>query len=188
MLRSCCICCDKGKVDIGSSYAGKLDLCFFSSFLKTLESHLIFTEVYTTVFTHKCFSDPVHNSLVEVVTAKLVVTCCCKNFKYAVIRNLKNGYVKCTTTKVVDHNLLIFILICTVSKSCCCGLVDDSENFKTCDLTCVLCCLTLCIREVCRNCDNCLIYRASEICFCIALELLQDHCGNFLRSEILAVD
>ena len=188
MLRTCSVCCNKGKVDVRGCNTGKLDLSLFSCFLKSLESHLITTEVNAAVFTHKCFSDPVNDSLVEVVTAQLVVTCCSKNLKYAVIGNFKNGYVKCTAAKVVDHNLLVLILICAVCKSCCCRLVDNTENLKTCDLTCILCSLTLSVGEVCGNCDNCLIYRAAKVCFSIALKLLKDHCGNFLRSIIFAVD
>ena len=52
----------------------------------------------------------------------------------------------------------------------------------------VLGCLTLRVGEVCRNSDNCFGYRLTQICFCIGLQLLEDHCGNFLRGVLLAVN
>ena len=48
--------------------------------------------------------------------------------------------------------------------------------------------LTLCVGEVCGNCNNSLCNLLAEICFCVRLELLKDHCGNLLRSVLLVVD
>ena len=41
----------------------------------------------------KFFDDPVSNSLVKIISAKPVVTSCCKNFNYSVT-NLNDRYIK----------------------------------------------------------------------------------------------
>ena len=64
----------------------------------------------------------------------------------------------------------------------------DSLYFETCNLTCILCCLTLCIGDICGNGDNSFCYLIAEICFCICLELLKNHCRDFLRSILFVVD
>ena len=187
MLRTCCVCCDKGKVDVCAGHTGKLDLCFFSSFLESLESHLIVAEVDAAVFFLECVCDPVDDAVVEVVAAELGVTVGCENLKYAV-GDFENGNVERTAAKVKDHDLLVAVFVDTVSERCRCGLVDDTKNFKTCDLTCILSCLSLCIGEVSRNGDNRLRNGRAEVAFCVSLELLKHHRGDLLRSELLTVD
>ena len=186
MLGSCCICGDEGEVYSGLSHTGKLNLSFLSSLFKSLHCHLVRRKVDAGIL-FELADEVFHNSLVEVVTTEAVVTCGCKNLLHAVA-HLDDGNVECTAAEVVYHNLLLVFFINAVCKSCCGRLVDNSLYLETCYFTCVLCCLTLCVGEVGRNCDNSLCYCLSEVCLCISLELLENHCRNLLGSILFAVD
>ena len=187
MLGAGCVCGNEGKVDVGAHHRGKLDLCLFSCFLQSLHCHLVGSEIDAR-FCLEGFCDPVHDLLVEVVAAESCVTCGCENLENAVFADIEDRNVEGTAAEVIDHNLLVNVLIKTVCKCSRGGLVDYTENLKTCDLACVLGCLTLRVGEVCGNGDNGLVNLGAEICFRIALELLKHHCADFLGSVILAVD
>src|SRR5699024_4550962 len=117
--------------------------------------------------------------LVEIISAQSVVSCCGKNFDDTVA-DLDDRYIKCTAAEVVNHDLLLFSVVQSVSQSSCRRLVDDTLYIKTRDLTCILCCLTLCVIEVCRNCDNCLCYLFSKVSLCVRFQFLKDHCRDLL--------
>ena len=186
VLRTCCISCDVGEIYHRGRSGGKLDLGLFCCFLESLHSHLILGKV-DSVGSLEGLDHPVDYSLVEVIAAQVVVTCGSLNFLNAVA-HLNDGYIECTATQVVNHNGLILFLIDAVGKSRSGRLVDDTLYVKTCDLTCILCCLTLCVGEVCGNGDYSFCNGFAEICLSISLKLLEDHSGNFLRSVLLAVD
>ena len=186
MLRTGCICGDIRLIDGGGGHAGKLDFCFLSSFLETLHCHLVLRQVNALVV-FKLLNHPVHDALVEVVAAQVVVASRCQHFQNAVA-NIQNRYVEGTAAKVIYHNLLLGFLINPVSQCCCGWLVDDTQDFKTCNLAGVLGCLTLCIGEVCWNGDDSLRDRRTDISLCVCLELLQNHSGNFLRRIFLILD
>ena len=110
-----------------------------------------------------------------------------QNFGNAVA-HLDDGNVEGSAAEVVNHNLLLLFLIDTVGKSSGCRLVYDTSYIQTGYLTGVLCSLTLSIREVCRNCDDSLGNLFAEVSFRIRLELLQNHCADFLRGVGLATE
>ena len=87
---------------------------------------------------------------------------------------------------VVYHYLLVFFLIYTVRKRSCGRLVDYTSYVKSCDLSCVLGCLTLCVGEVCRYGDNCFGYLLAQIALSVSLQLLEYHSRDLLRSVLLA--
>ena len=89
-----------------------------------------------------------------------------KNFNNAVT-DLDDGNIECTAAEVIYHDLLLFLVVKAISKGCRCRLVDDTLYIKTGDLTCILCCLTLGIVEVSRNCDNSFCYLLTEVAFSI---------------------
>ena len=186
VLRTCCISCDIWKVDSCWSNAGKLNLSLFSCFLQSLHSHFIAWKV-NAWFALEAWDKPINDSLIEVITAKTVVTGCCENFLNTVA-HLDDRYIECTTAEVINHNLLVCFLINAIWKSSSSRLIDDTLNFKTSNLTSVLSCLTLCVCKVSRNCNNSLCYCIAKICFCISLKLLKNHSGNFLWSKALAVN
>ena len=152
----------EGKVDICRSSAGKLYLCLFRSVLKPLLSHTVISQI-NAVRLLEFICNIIHKSLIEVITAETVIACGCQHFKYS-IANFQNGYIECTAAKVVNEDLLVSFFIHTVSKSCCRRFVDDTQYIETCNLTCILGCLTLAVAEICGDGDNRIAYRFTEIC------------------------
>ena len=83
------------------------------------------------------------------------------------VTDLDDRNIECTAAEVIYHDLLLFLVVKTVSKGCRCRLVDDTLYIKTGNLTCILCCLTLGIVEVSRNCDNSFCYFFTEVALSI---------------------
>ena len=186
MLRACRVCGDEGQADVGCGHAGELDLCLLGSFLEPLHSHLVAPEV-NALLRLEAVSHPVDYSLVEVVAAEAVVTCGREDFLNAVA-HLDDGDIEGAAAEVIDHDLLIGLFINAVCESRCGGLVDYSLDIKAGDLACVLGSLSLGIGEVSGDGDNSLGNLLAEICLCVGLQLLEDHCGDLLRGVLLVVD
>ena len=186
VLRAGSISGDIRLVDGGLAHAGQLDLRLLSSFLQALHSHLVVRQV-DAVGLLELVNHPVDDALVEVVAAEMGITSGGQNLQNA-LTDIQDGNIERTAAEVVYHDLLLGFLIYTVSQCCRSRLVDDTQNFQTCDLAGILGSLTLRVREVSRNGDNGLRYRLAEVCFRISLQLLQDHRGNLLRGVRLAVD
>ena len=184
--RTICIHADERKVDIGCSGSGKLFLSFLSCLFQSLQCHLVISKIYTVLFL-ELGDHPVSYFLVEVIAAQMVVTSGCQNFDNT-ITDLDDRYIKGTTTKVIYHDLLFFLIIKTICKCCCSRLVDDTFYIQTCDLTSILGCLSLCIIEVCRYSDNCFGYFLAQIVLSICFQFLKDHCGDLLRRIVLSVN
>ena len=110
-----------------------------------------------------------------------------KNFDDTVT-DLDDGYIEGTAAEVVYHDLLLFFVVKAVCKCCSGRLVDDTLYFQTCDLTCVLGCLTLCVVKVCGNRDNSLRYLLAEVTLSVCLQLLKNHCGDLLRRVLFVVN
>ena len=186
MLRSGCVGCDKRKIDICAHHSGKLNLSLFSRFLKSLERHFIISEVYS-VALKEGFCHVIHYLFIEVVSAESVISGCCQNFDNAV-GDVKKRYVKRSAAEVKYEYLLSVFLINAVCKRCRGRLVDNSLYVKACNLSGVLCCLSLCIREVCRNGNNRFCNGCTEVALSVRLKLLENHCRYLLRRIALAVD
>ena len=104
------------------------------------------------------------------------------------VADLDDGHIEGAAAEIVYHNLLLFLIVQAVSQRRCCRLVDDTLYIKSGDLAGVLCRLTLCVIEICRAGDDGLCDLFSQIAFRVALQLLQNHCGDLLRSVALAVN
>lgn len=57
--------------------------------------------------------------------------------------------------------------------------IDDTEYFQSCNLPSILCGLTLCVIEVRRNGNHCMLNFAPKIRFGSLLHLRQDHSRQF---------
>ena len=102
------------------------------------------------------------------------------------IADLDQRDIECAAAEIVDHDRLVLLVIKTIGKGCCRRLVDDTLDIETSDTACILCCLSLCVIEVRRNCDDSLCDLLTEISFCVCLQLLKNHSGDFLRCVGLA--
>ena len=102
------------------------------------------------------------------------------------VAHLDDGYIEGSAAQIVNHYLLLLFLIYSVGKSRSGRLVYDTSYVKSCYLSCILCRLTLSIGEVRGNSDYSLCDLLAEVCLRIGLELLKNHCGNFLWSVALS--
>ena len=178
--------CDEWQVDVCCCCGRQLFLCFLCCFFQSLQCHFISRKVYA-FFCFEVCQHVICDLLVEVITTQSVVTGCRQYFDNAVT-NFNNRYIESTATKVINHDFLFFLIVQSVCQSSCCRLVDDTFYIETCDFSGIFCCLTLCVIEVCRNCDNCLCNLLSKISFCICFQFLKDHSRNFLWRIFLAFD
>ena len=177
---------DIWQVDVRRRHAGELDLRFFSRFLQTRKGHFVVVEVDAVGFFE--FTDhPFDDALVKIVAAKAVVAGGGENFKHAVA-DVENGDVERAAAEVVDHDLLFLLFFNAVRQRRGGRLVDDAEHFQARDAAGVLRRLALRIGEIRRHSDDRLRHGRADISLSVGLELLQDHCGDFLRGEFFAVD
>ena len=93
-----------------------------------------------------CFElagEPVDDDLVEVVAAEVRVAVGAEHFEHAAAE-LEDGDIERAATKVEDSNLHILVcLINAVSQCGCGGFVDNTLDVETCNLSGLLCGLTL---------------------------------------------
>ena len=105
---------DIRQVDFCRSRRRQFYLSLFCCFFQTLQCHRVSFQISTFVL-FKLFCQPVNDNLVKVITTKVSITVCRKNFEHATTE-LKNRDIECTTTKVEHCNLHIFVcLIHTIS-------------------------------------------------------------------------
>ena len=185
-LGACGIGSDEGQVDVGRGEAGELDLCLFGGFLEPLHCHLVSGEVDAGLCA-VAGDDPVDYTVVKVVAAQMGVAVGGENLENAVA-HVENADVEGAAAEVVNHDLLIRLLVDAVCQSGCRGFVDYTENFESGDLAGVLGGLTLAVVEVGGNGYDRLGDGRADVAFCVSLQLLKDHRGDFLGSVALAVN
>ena len=186
VLRAGGVSGDIRQVDVCARYAREIALCLLSRLAEALHCNTVGGQI-DAVRLLELLNEVLHDCLIEVIAAEAVVAGGCENLDNAVT-DLEDGYVERAAAEVVDHDLLILLLIKTVSKSSRGRLIDDTLDVKSGDSAGVLRSLTLSVGEVCGNGDNSLGDLLSEICLGVSLELLEHHCRNLLRSIALAVD
>ena len=103
--------------------------------------------------------------------------------------NGEKGNIKGTTTQVKDEHvaLTLDLLVETVSDSGGGGLVDDAEDVKTGDQTGIFRGLALRVVEVGWDGDDSVVDGATEVGLGSFPHLCQDHRGDLLGCEVLAL-
>ncbi len=186
MLRTCCICGNEGQADLRGGYTRKLNFRFFSGFLQALHRHFIGTQVNALLFL-KFVCQPVDDALVEVVAAQTVVTRRGKHFLHAVA-HFNDRNIERTAAEVIHHNLLVVLFVDTVGKRRRCRLIDNTFYIQARNFARVLRRLTLCVGEIGGNGDDRFRHLTAEVRFRVRFQLLQGHCGDFLRGVIFIAD
>src|SRR5262245_28832364 len=100
---------------------------------------------------------------IKVLTAKVGISICRLHFEDTFL-DLKDGNIKCTTTKIKDSNHAILLLLETIRQGRRGRLIDHPENVKAGNLTCILCGLALRIIEVCWDRYNTIFGGLVEVC------------------------
>ena len=97
--------------------------------------------------------DMVNEDNIEVFATKMCVIIGRLDLEYTFL-HLKHGDIEGTTTEIIDGNNWWVSMIKTVCQSSGCRLIDDMEDIKTSNLTCIFGGLLLSIIEVHQDCDN----------------------------------
>ena len=175
-----------GKRDFGFLHGREFHLGLFRRFLQSLQGHLVFGEIDALVLL-ELVDDPVDDALVDVVAAQVRVAVGGLHFDDA-FADFKDRNIERAAAKVVDGDGFVLLLVQTVGQSSGGRLIDDAKHFKTGDAAGIFRGLALRVVEVCRNRDDGLVDLLAQIVFRRALQLLQNHRGDFRRRIFLAGD
>src|SRR5579872_6803205 len=181
MLRAVGVGGNEGQVDLSFHGAGKLDLGTLRRIAQTLQRHLIAlgTQIQTLVFP-ELVNQPVHDPLVDIVTAQMRVAVGGFHFEQA-FANLENGNIEGASAKVVYGNGLVLFLVETIGQRGGSGLIDDPLYIEASDFSSVLGCLALGVIKVRRDSNYRIGHFFAEVVFGCLLQLLQNHGGDLLR-------
>ncbi|ROW05767.1 hypothetical protein VMCG_05263 [Cytospora schulzeri] len=175
---------DEGQVDVSLERRRQLDLSLLSSLTDTLDSHAVAGQVESggllEVLNH------VANEVdVEVLTTEVGVTVGRLDLEDTVL-DLQDGDIESTTTKIVDSDNTVGLLLETVGEGSSGGLVNDTENVQASDLTGILGGLTLGVVEVGRDGNNGVLDGLAEVGLGGLLHLLEDESTDLGRRVVLA--
>ena len=175
---------DERQVDLRLLGGGQLDLGLLGRLVEALEGHLVLRQVDRLVAL-ELGREPVHDRLVEVVAAEVVVTRGRLDLEHAVA-DLEHGHVERAAAEVEDEDRLVGLLVEAVGERGRRRLVDDALDVEPRDAAGVLGGLALVVVEVRGDGDDRAVDGLAEIGLGVRLELLQDHRGDLRRGMLLA--
>ena len=176
---------DERQVDVGFDDGGELHLRLLRRLFQTLQRHSISGEI-DAVALLELAGDPVDDSLIEIVTAKMRVAIGGLDFDDP-FPNFEDRDIERAAAKVVHGDCFVFLLVQSIRQGRRRRLVDDAHDFEPGNLARVLRRLALRIVEVRRHREHCLGDWLSDILLRGLFELLQDHRGDFGRRVLLPV-
>jgi hypothetical protein len=176
---------DEGQVDVGLRRGRQLDLGLLSSLTDTLDSHAVAVQV-DALLPLELVDEMADESDVEVFATKVSVTVGGLDLEDTSL-DLKNRDIKSTTTQIVNSDDVVSSLVKTVSESGSGGLVDDTENVETSDLTSVLGSLTLRVVEVSGDGDDSILNVLAHVGLGGLLHLSKDETSNLGRRVFLSL-
>lgn len=175
---------DERQVDVGLERRRQLNLGLLSSLTDTLDSHAITSKVESRSLLE--LANHVANQVdIEILTTKVCVTVGGFDLEDTVL-DLEDGDIEGTTTKIVDGDNAVSLLLQTIGQGGGSRLVDDTENVKTGNLTGILGALTLGIVEVGGDGDNGVLDGLRQVGLGSLLHLVEDEASN-LRGRVLLV-
>jgi len=137
---------DEGEVDVGLGSRRKLNLGLLGGLTDTLDGHAVTGKV-DALLVLELLDEVADEGDIEVLTTKVSVTVGRLDLEDTAL-DLKDGNIEGTTTKIVDGDDTVALLLETVGEGGGGGLVDDTEDVKTGDLTGILGGLSLLVVEV----------------------------------------
>lgn len=173
---------DERQVDVGLGRGGKLNLGLLGGLTDTLYSHAVVAEVDALLLLEG-LDEVADEGDVEIFTTKVGVTVGRLDLKDTVL-DLEDGDIESTTSKIVDSDDAVGGLVKTVSKGGGGGLVDDTEDVETSDLTSVLGGLTLRVVEVGGDSDDGVLHVLAHVGLSGLLHLAKNETTD-LRGRVL---
>jgi hypothetical protein len=184
VLSTAGISSDERKVDLSLERRRQLNLGLLSSLTNTLDSHAVVGKVEARLLL-ELLNNVAHKADIEVLTTKVGVTVRGLNLENTLL-NFENGDIEGTTTKIVDGDNAVSLLLKTVSKGSGGGFVNDTEDVETGDLTGVLGGLTLGVVEVGRDSNNSILDGLAEVVLSGLLHLAQNETTDLGRRVLLS--
>ena len=175
---------DEGQGDIRHFRGGKLLLGLLGSLADAHHRGGILRQV-SAVRTHELAAHPLHDALVEVIAAQVVVAAGGQHLDHAVA-DLDDGHIKRTAAQVIDHDLLGRAVVEAVSQGRAGGLVDDAADVQPRDAARVLGGLALNVIEIGGHGDDRVGDLLAQVGFRVLAELAQDHRADLLGIVHLA--
>lgn len=175
---------DEGKTDLSLEGRGKLDLGLLGGLTDTLDGHTVAGKVDTGLLL-ELVDDVADEVNIEVLTTKVGVTVGRLDLEDTLL-DLKDGDIEGTTTKIVDSDDTVSLLLHTVGKSSSGRLVNDTENVQAGNLTSILGSLTLGVVEVRGNSNDGVLNGLAEVGLGGLLHLVEDEATNLGRRVLLA--
>ena len=176
---------DKRLHDMSSITGRKFFLRTFRSFPYPLHSGEILCQIDTCLIL-ELPHDPLYKPLIKIITAQVVISGRGQHL-YDALADLDNGYIECTASQIINHDLLGLAVVQAIGKSGARRLVDDTLHIQPRDPACIFCRLSLDIVKICRHRDNGFRHLFSEKLLCIFFQLHQDHCADRLRLILFPV-
>ena len=183
VLRTARVRRDEGQIDLVLLRGRERDLGLLGFFLDALDGVGLLREIDAAVLL-EFGDDPIHERVVPVVAAEVRVAVGRLHFEDAVA-DLEHRDIEGAAAEVVDRDLLVLLLVETVSERGRGRLVDDAEHFEAGDLAGVLGRVALRVVEVSGDGDDGLGDLLAELRFGVGLELRENHRGDFRRAESL---
>ncbi len=175
---------DEGEVDVGLERGRKLDLSLLSSLADTLDSHAVAREVDGRL-SLELLDQVADEGDVEVLSSKVGVTVGGLDLEDAVL-DLENRDIESTTTEIVDGDNAVGFLLQAVGEGGGSGLVHDTEDVETGNLTSILGSLALRVVEVRRDGDDGILDGLAEVGLGSLLHLVEDEATDLGRGVLLA--
>ena len=179
VLRSTVVEGEIGDANRGLCGRGELNLSLLSSFTASLKSTLILHDIDATLSFELTYEEVLHLEI-EVFTSESCVSVSGLNLEDTA-GDFKDGDVKGAATEIVHSDDLSICLVHAEGKSRGSWLVDDTLDFKVCNLASVLCCLSLCVVEVSRDSDDGLLDCGAEVALRRLLHLGEDEGADLRR-------
>jgi hypothetical protein len=170
--------------NLGLEGRRQLNLGLLSSLTDTLNGHAVTRQVNTRLLL-ELLDDVADQGNVEVLTTQVGITVGGLDLEDTLL-DLQNGDIESTTTQIVDSDNTVSLLLKTVGKSSSSGLVDNTENVQTSNLTSILGSLTLRVVEVSGDGNDGVLNGLAEIGLGGLLHLVEDEATNLRRRVLLA--
>merc|ERR1719311_908416 len=128
---------------------------------KLLERPLVLGHVLAGLLVED-LDEMLHDALVEVLASQMRIAVRRNNLEDTVVDRQERD-IECAATQVVDKDVLLCLLVETVRNGRGGGLVDNAENLKAGDCSCILRRLALRIVEVRRHGDDRVLHLLAEV-------------------------
>mmetsp|Transcript_66490 Transcript_66490/g.105215 ORF Transcript_66490/g.105215 Transcript_66490/m.105215 type:complete len:271 (-) Transcript_66490:42-854(-) len=130
-----------------------------------------------------------HHSLIEILSSQMGVTVGGYDLKNAIVDG-QEGHIKGTSSKVVDQDVLLRLLVQTVGDGCRGGFVDDAQHVHPRNGASIFGGLALRIVEICGDSNNRMLHFFAQVVLGSLLHLGENHRRHLLGSHdlVLALD